>query len=177
MKKIIAFGASNNSTSINQQLAKWAASQVEGVEINLLDLNDYEMPIYSMDREKAGDIPEEAVKFRKLVDETDGIIISFAEYNGSYSSAFKNIFDWISRISKPIWADKPMFLMGTSPGGRGARTVLETAVNAFPRQGGNVVASFSLPAFRDNFSGEDGIISEEFRGQFESELAKFSESV
>jgi len=176
MKKIIAFGASNSSKSINQQFAKWAAAQVEA-EVNLLDLNDFEMPIYSMDREMDGGIPEKAIQLKELINKTDGILISFAEYNGSYSSAFKNILDWMSRIGRPIWSDKPMFLLGTSPGGRGASTVLETAVRSFPHQGGKVVSSFSLPSFNQNFSAEEGITDPSIRSDFNKQLAIFQSTI
>ncbi len=177
MKNIIAFGASNSSTSINKQLAKWTSDQLEDSSVTLLDLNDYEMPIYSMDREKNDGFPEIAEQFKKRINEADGIIISFAEYNGSYSSAFKNIFDWISRIGKPIWSDKPMFLMATSPGKRGGQSVLETAKTSFPHQGGFVVASFSLPTFHENFNSEDGIINTDLLSEFKEQLRLFSEAI
>lgn len=45
MKKLLAFGASNSSDSINKQLAKYSSKQFKNVNIELLDLNDYEMPI------------------------------------------------------------------------------------------------------------------------------------
>ena len=177
MKKIIAFGASNSTNSINRQFAKWTAEQLVEVEVNLLDLNEFEMPIFSPERQKEQGIHEHAVTFKNLIKEADGIIISFAEYNGSFSAAFKNIFDWMSRIERPIWADKPMFLMGTSPGGRGARMVLETAVKTFPHQGAQVVASFSLPSFHQNFNDEAGIKDDELRSTFFDQLDLFQESL
>ena len=149
--KIIAFGASSSKQSINKQLATWVAEHVPG-ESKILDLNDYEMAIYSIDREKMDGIPALAQQFKQEINQADGIIISFAEHNGSYSAAFKNIFDWISRLEKPIWSDKPMFLLSTSPGPRGGKGVLATAVSSFPHQGGNVVASFSLPGFHRSFN-------------------------
>lgn len=177
MKKIVAFGASNSSKSINMQFAKWASSQMREVEVDFLDLNDFEMPIYSMDREQESGFPAKAQQFKKYLNESDGILISFAEYNGSYSSAFKNVFDWISRVGKPIWSDKPMFLMGTSPGGRGAQTVLDTAKSTFPHQGGQVAASFSLPSFHQNFSETEGITDGELKSAFEAQLETFNRAV
>lgn len=174
MKKIVAFGASNSSSSINKQLAKWASSKMEGVDVNFLDLNDFEMPIYSMDREQESGFPEKAQQFKNHLNESDGILISFAEYNGSYSSAFKNIYDWISRIGRPIWSNKPMFLLGTSPGGRGAQSVLDTAVNSFPHQGGQIVASFSLPSFHQSFNADKGITDTELNSQFQTQLENFN---
>ena len=52
-KNIIALGASSSKNSINKQLASWAASQILDTEVNLLDLNDYEMPIFSVLQEHA----------------------------------------------------------------------------------------------------------------------------
>jgi len=49
--KIIAFGASSSRQSINKQLATYAASLVAAAEVEVLDLNDFEMPIFSQDKE------------------------------------------------------------------------------------------------------------------------------
>ena len=51
-KKIIAFGASSSRNSINKQLATFAANQFKNTEVEILDLNDYEMPLFSVDKEK-----------------------------------------------------------------------------------------------------------------------------
>jgi NAD(P)H-dependent FMN reductase len=173
MKKIIALGASNSTKSINRRLAGWAAAQLENAEVNLLDLNDFEMPIFSVEREHESGIPDKAHQFKNALREADGIIISFAEYNGSYTAAFKNIYDWISRIGRPIWSDKPMFLLATSPGPRGAVRVLSTAKSAFPGQGGKVVASFSLPSFNQNFIPDKGIVESDLNTEFEKQLQNF----
>ena len=113
MKKIVAFGASSSKNSINKELAKYAASRVPESTCEMIDLLDFEMPIYSEDRESEQGVPELAFKFKKLIKESDGIVISFAEHNGVYTSAFKNILDWISVIEKVVWCNKPMFLLAT----------------------------------------------------------------
>lgn len=171
--KIVAFGASNSKRSINQQLASFAAHQIENGSVNVLDLNDFEMPIYSIDREKETGFPAEALQFKAHLRESDGIIISFAEHNGSYSAAFKNIFDWISRIEKDVWANKPMLLMATSPGGRGGQTVLDIALNKFKFMNSNILLSFSLPFFGNNFSKEEGIIDPKLNREFHEQLDRF----
>ncbi len=173
MKKILTIGASSSKKSINRQFAKFAAAQLNEVEINLIDLNDFEMSIFSVDRESENGIPERAKKFKELVNASDGIVISFAEHNGSYSTAFKNILDWSSRLERKLWNDLPMLLLATSPGGRGASSVLNLAKNYFPFIGANVISSFSLPKFYDNFSEEEGIKDAELKAEFETQLAKF----
>ena len=135
MKKILTIGASSSKSSINTQLAQYTASKLIDAEVNLIDLNDYEMPIYSIDRENESGIHDLAKKFGELVSGSDGIVISFAEHNGSYSTAFKNVLDWGSRLKEKIWNEKPMFLLATSPGGRGGSTVLNSAGTYFPFMG------------------------------------------
>lgn len=177
IKKIVAFGASSSRQSINKKFARFAANQITDANVTLLDLNDFEMPIFSIDRERESGIPALALQFKEQIKQADGIIISFAEHNGAYSTAFKNVFDWISRIEKDVWASKPMFLLATSPGGRGGKTVLEIALNKFKRMNNNTIISFSLPSFRNNFMKEKGIIDEGLRQAFEEQLQLFENAL
>lgn len=173
---ILTIGASNSAKSINRKLANWAANQIEEAQVNLIDINDYEMPIFSVERMQEG-IPEKAHAFKALIASSDGIVISFAEYNGSYTSGFKNIFDWTSVLDKPIWMKKPVFLMATSDGERGAALVLGIAKTSFPYQGANVVGVFSLPLFHANFSENEGITNHDLLAEFQSELGKFTDAL
>jgi len=158
MKNILAFAGSNSKTSINKQLAISASKQLKDVTTTVLDLNDFELPMYSIDLEQESGIPATAQAFLEHINKTDGIILSLAEHNGAYASVFKNLMDWMSRIDGKLWADKPMLLMATSPGGRGGASVLEIAKARFPYMGGNIVSEFSLPSFGQNF--ENGEISD-----------------
>ncbi len=172
MKKIIVFGASTSRSSINKKFASWAASLLKSVQLEILDLNDFEMPIYSIDRERENGIPKLALDFKNKIKEADAIIISLAEHNGSYTAAFKNITDWVSRIEKGTWADKPILLLSTSPGQRGAQGVLSAAINSFPYQGAKIIGSFSLPSFHQNFNEDKGIIDSNLKTQLKEQLKK-----
>ena len=152
--KLLAFAASSSSKSINKQLATYAASLVEGAEIEILDINDYEMPIFSQDREEQLGQPELAQKFFAKLGEVDGIIISFAEHNGSYTAAYKNLFDWTSRIDMKVFQNKPMVMLATSPGPGGAGSVLAAATASAPYFAADVKGSLSIPSFFDNFDME-----------------------
>ena len=154
MKKIIALAGSNSKESINKRFANYAAKQINNTELISLDLNDFDLPLYGIDLENESGIPNEAHRLFDTVKSADGLVISLAEHNGSYSTAFKNALDWMSRIDGKLWGQKPMLLMATSPGGRGGKTVLAGALGYFPHLGGNIVADFSLPSFYDNFSEE-----------------------
>lgn len=175
MKKILVIGASNSTTSINKTLATYAGSLIKGFESEVLDLNDFEMPIYSPELETIDGIPEEASILIQKIEESEGVIISFAEHNGSYSAAFKNILDWSSRQKQKLWSDKPVLMLSTSPGGRGGSTVLSAAQATFPHLGANIIALFSLPLFYENFDNEKGITDSDLKSQFESALHRLSE--
>ena len=165
MKKIIAFGGSSSRNSINKQLAIYVANLFPNVEVEILDLNDYEMPVFSVDKEKENGIHNLAHDFYTKIGTADFIVLSLAEHNGSYSSAFKNTLDWASRINAKTFQQKPMFLLATSPGARGGAGVLDIATKRFPFQGAEVKGSFSLPAFYENFDVVNGIINPELKNQ------------
>ena len=165
MKKIIAFGASSSKQSINKQLATYTANQFQNASVEILDLNDYEMPIFSVDKEKENGIHPLAHDFYAKIGSADFIVISFAEHNGNFSSAFKNVLDWSSRINAKTFQEKPILLLATSPGARGGSSVLDIATKRFPFQGGIVKGSFSLPSFYENFDAEKGITNEDLKNQ------------
>lgn len=176
MKNIIVFAGSNSSTSINKQLATYASQLLNDVTVTILDLNDFEMPIYSSDRETASGFPKQAVDFVNNLKRADGFIISLAEHNGAYSAAFKNIFDWASRVEQKTFLNKPLLLMATSPGARGGASVLEMASDRFPRHDANIVAQFSLPSFYDNFS-EGKITNDTLNTELLNKVKLFKDSL
>jgi chromate reductase len=157
--KIIAFGASPSKNSINKKLATYAANLFENAEVEVLDLNNFQMPIFTVDLEKEIGQHELAKVFLSKIATADILVVSMAENNGNYSAAFKNVFDWCTRINSKVFQDKPMLLMATSTGAKGGASVLGIAKNAFPFYGGNIKATFSLPSFDANFDVENGKIS------------------
>lgn len=160
--KILAIAGSNSETSINKLLVSYAASLIENAEVEIVDMNDFEMPIYKHQREVESGVPQQAVDFAAKIDAADLLLVSLSEHNGTYSTAFKNVFDWTSRIkNRAVWNEVPMLLMATAPGARGGLGVLEAAEKRFPLHGGNIVDTFTLPFFNDNFDKEAGKISNE----------------
>lgn len=174
--KVFAFAGSNSSTSINKQLVKFVLKSFSDHEINLIDLNDYNMPIFSVDLEKNG-FPKEAHRFLDNITESDIIICSLAENNRSYSAAFKNIFDWASRINVKVFQDKPMLLMTTSPGGYGGGNVMAEAQKFFPQFGAVIKESFSLPKFYENFDLNNGVINPEHLSTLNERIDSFKKQL
>lgn len=176
MKKIIALGGSNSKKSINKVLATYAAHEVKNAIVDVVDLNDYPLPLYGTDLEAENGIPENAINLNNYLDQADGLVISLAEHNGSYAAFFKNTMDWLSRIDIKVWKDKPMLLLATSPGARGGRTVLEQAKVSFPHLGGNIITDFSLVKFYENFS-ENRITDNELREELNLKIAFFEQQL
>ena len=175
--KILALAASNSRQSINKMLVTYAAGLLEGglidnAEIDIIDINDYEMPIYSADREQDSGIPEQGHAFYKKIGEADAILISYAEHNGSYTAAYKNLYDWTSRIDMKVYQGKAMVILATSPGPGGASSVLSAAKNSAPYFGADLKADLSVSSFYDNFDMEKGVLrNDEIQAKLETALS------
>ncbi len=175
--KVLALAASNSSQSINKQLVSYASELltskiIPDAEVELIDLNDFEMPLFSVDRESASGIPLQAQAFYDKIGRVDAVIISYAEHNGSYTAAFKNLFDWTSRIDAKVYQGKAMIMLATSPGPGGASNVLAAAKGSAPYFGAEVKADLSIASFFDNFDVEKGQLrNAEIQTQLEEALA------
>lgn len=125
--KILAFAGSSRKDSFNKKLLAIAASgaQEAGADVKLIDLSDYPMPLYNQDMEVENGIPENALKFKRLLIEHDAFIIASPEYNSALSPLLKNTIDWASRAESddepPLVAyqGKMAVIMAASPGALG----------------------------------------------------------
>ncbi len=176
MKKIITLGGSTSKNSINKQFAEFTGTLINNVKLVKIDLNDFKMPMFSIDTENDNGFSEATKKLNAIFKTADGFVVSLAEHNGAYAAAFKNVYDWLSRMEAKVWRDKPMLLLSTSPGGRGGQTVLEIALEKFPRMGAQIVGSFSLPSFYDNF--KDGeLVNEDLKTKLEEKVKLFEKEI
>lgn len=125
--KILAFAGSTRKGSLNKKLIKLAAKGAEaaGAEVTIIDLRDFQMPFYDGDLESAEGLPEKGRDFKKLLTDSDGILIASPEYNSGYSAVLKNAIDWASRASvegEPsliAFTGKYAALLSASPGALG----------------------------------------------------------
>lgn len=173
--KVLAFATSNSLTSINKQLVQYATSLFNdaNVQVEIIDLNDFEMDIYRPDREDQNGIPKKAIAFYDKITAADALIISFAEYNGSYTAAYKNIFDWASRIDMKLYQNKPTMVMGASPGPRGAMKVLQFTQEIAPFFAMDIKSCISIPEFHQHFNFETGqMISEKYITEISNALTQ-----
>jgi len=158
--KIITFGASNSKRSINKTLAQFTATLVPEAEVEALDLNDFDLPIFSEDLEKEIGHPQPAKAFFDAIGRADGVIVSFAEHNGSYTAAYKNLFDWASRIDQKVFQNKPTIFLSTSPGPGGAASVLAAAKGSARFFGVDLKAAVSVASFHEVFDPDTGRITQ-----------------
>ena len=168
--KILAFGGSYSKNSINKEFAFYTADQFENAIIEKIDLNDFQLPLYTIDLEKEEGIPATAHSFLTKISEADLIVISLAEHNGSYTAGFKNLFDWISRINVKMFDGKLLLLLSTATGPGGGINVMDAALKRFPKHGANIISSFVLPKFQDNFRSDKGILNDELVLEYQNVL-------
>ncbi|WP_338039395.1 NAD(P)H-dependent oxidoreductase [Maribacter litopenaei] len=161
MSFILAFAGSNSSTSINFELVKFTCSLIPTEEIRLMNMHNCPFPMYSMDYEKEHGYSNSLNELKRDIQFAKGIIISINEHNGYPSAYFKNLMDWLSRLDRDFIRDKKVMLMATSPGRRGAIGALEVSASMLKRFGADIVGTFSLPLFKENFDVERGILNTE----------------
>jgi NAD(P)H-dependent FMN reductase len=176
MKNIVVIGGSNSKKSINKVLATYAAESLKDVVLTSIDLNEFKLPLYGIDLETEEGIHSEAKRLNGIFDWADGFVVSLAEHNGAYSAAFKNAYDWLSRVNSKVWRDKPMLLLATSPGARGGQTVLDIAAGSFPYMGAKLTGTLSFPSFFDNFK-EGAVVDADLKSKLLAEVDKFQEQI
>ena len=149
MPKILAFAGSARRDSLNKRLAAAAAeiARGQGAEVTLIDLADYELPLYNGDLEDNEGVPEASTRLFELMLDHQGLLLACPEYNSSITPLLKNTIDWLSRPQ----ADQPQLaaftgkvagLLAASPGGLGGmrglvavRSILENiGVHVVPNQ-------------------------------------------
>jgi NAD(P)H-dependent FMN reductase len=99
------------------------------------------------------------------------------EHNGNPSAFFKNLLDWLSRDERRFLDGIPVFLMSASGGKRGAissRNVVEQMLSRF---GAEVISTFSLSGYYDNFNPEKGITDPDMAAEHRQALNTFLQSI
>jgi NAD(P)H-dependent FMN reductase len=177
MSHIVGFAGSNSSTSINYKLVRYTASLIKNSELRLLDMANYPFPMYSEDYEKQHGFSNSLVEFKEDIKKASGIILSVNEHNSNPSAFFKNIIDWLSRVDKDFIKGQKVFLMATSGGKRGAQSSLEVSEKLLSRFGAEIVSTFSLPNFNDNFDINKGILDTALASEHSEKLETFLASI
>ncbi len=129
MPHILVFAGSTRQQSLNRRLARAAAdiARTAGADTTLLELSDFDIPLYNADLESQG-TPADVVRLKEILHAHAGWIVCSPEYNGSYTALLKNAIDWASSpvAGHPVWSDgtlpfrgKVVGMLSASPGGLG----------------------------------------------------------
>ncbi|GKS68920.1 NAD(P)H-dependent FMN reductase [Nitrosomonas sp. PY1] len=181
MIRIIGITGSLRSGSLNTALLRAAANLMPSdstLEIATLK----GIPLYDGDIEANEGIPKAVLVLQEQIAAADGLLLATPEYNNSMPGVFKNATDWLSRPpsgTARIFGDRPVALMGASPGGFGTvlsqnawLPVLRT-LGMRPWFGGRLLVSRAHHIF--NESGE--MVDEAARKQLQDFLIGFIEFI
>lgn len=174
--KIVAFAGSLRQRSYSRSALKVAVEILEtaGVEVEVLDLNDYPMPGYNQDIEDNG-MPEVVENFKAKVNAADGVLIATPEYNHGVPGVLKNIIDWASRKSpqlQDVFRDKTVGVISVSDGSFGGVRAQMAWLPTFRTLGMILYpAQQPVPTAQDSFDGEGNITDERLKER----LTKFAQ--
>jgi chromate reductase len=161
--KVLAFAGSTRRDSFNRKVLSIAVRGAEaaGASVTVVELADYEMPLFNEDLEAIAGLPDAAKRLKELFLAHQGLILACPEYNSSITPLLKNTIDWVSRKlpgegGLAAYQGKVAGLVSASPGAlgglRGLRHVREILGNigvlVIPQQ---MAISQAMNAF-----GEDG---------------------
>ena len=126
---LLVFAGSTRQQSFNRKLAHATAAiaREAGAQVTLLELSEFDIPMYNADLESQG-TPADVIRLKEILWQHPAWIICSPEYNGSYTALLKNTIDWASSPVKgdPDWQDggksfrgKVVGMLSASPGGLG----------------------------------------------------------
>ena len=150
MKKILAFAGSNSPVSINQTLVETTANLIDFAEVDVISLRSFSVHFYDVEQEKKEGVPEKMIELNSILSQYEGFILATPEHNGIPPAFFLNTLDWLSRVNRNIFNDKPTLLMSTSTGFKGGEGALKILESVIPRFGAKVVKSHAFPSFNHN---------------------------
>ena len=73
--KIIAFAGSNSEKSINKSLVQYTITLFENASIELLDLKDYEVETFGVDKLEKNGVPNEIIALASKIDNVNLLVI------------------------------------------------------------------------------------------------------
>ena len=159
---IKAISGSFRDKSYNKMALKYIVQGAEeaGADVEIIDLRDFQMPIYDEDIDKAGK-PEVVLKLKEKLSEAKGLIICTPEYNHSLPGGFKNVIDWLSRFKDQPFKGKWIALAGASTSSWGTVRAQLAFLPVFRTLAAHVLPTqIYLPLAQNTFD-ENGNITDE----------------
>jgi NAD(P)H-dependent FMN reductase len=100
--KILVIPGSLRTGSLNAKLAAAAVKELAlaDVDVTLISLADFPLPIYDGDFEAKSGVPKIAVDLKRMIGAHHGVFIVTPEYNSSVPPLVKNTIDWVTRVKE-----------------------------------------------------------------------------
>jgi len=121
MSNVLGLSGSLRAGSFNTALLRAAAGLMPaGSTLEVVTLHG--IPLYDGDAEARDGIPAAARALKDRIAACDGLLLATPEYNNGMPGVLKNGIDWLSRPSSDIariFGDRPVAVIGASPGGFG----------------------------------------------------------
>ncbi len=163
--RILAFAGSARRESLNKRLLAAAVpfAREAGADVTVVDLDDYDMPVYHGDHEEANGLPPAAQRLREAFLAHDALLIASPENNASVSSALKNAIDWVSRPhggqnGLVPYQGKVAALLAASPGALGGLRGLQHLRAILQTLGVLVITEqFALGRAHEAFAADGGL--------------------
>jgi NAD(P)H-dependent FMN reductase len=153
--RILAVVGSLRADSFNRQLAEAAVKHApDGTDVEIFE-GLAEVPFYSEDLDRPGDVPGPARALRDAVQRADALLLLTPEYNGSIPAALKNAIDWTSRpYQSGAIVDKPVAVVGTAGGRYGGARAHEDTRKTAGIAGAHVIddIALSVPLAAERFA-------------------------
>ena len=178
--KVLVFGASLRSNSLNDRLATLAAHSVQahGGSVDRASMSDFDCPSYDGDEEEEGHVPEGATRLRDRLMASDGFILVSPEYNASMPGVLKNVIDWTSRFKPQPFTRRYGMLMSASPSMVGGNRGLWTLRIPLEHLGARVYPDmFSLAQAHQAFNTEGRIADARLQQRFDETISCWMQSV
>lgn len=119
--KILGVCGSLRKSSYNMAALRACSEMMPaGTALKIAQIGD--LPMYNQDVFDAG-IPEPVKRFEAELRAADGVLIASPEYNFSVPPLLKNAIDWVSKLPKQPWQDKPIAIVSASQGPLGGARV------------------------------------------------------
>jgi chromate reductase len=181
MKTIIGIAGSVRAASFNAALLR-AAAGAAPADCTGEIASIKEIPLYDGDLEASDGIPDAVAGLKDRIADADGLLLVTPEYNNSVPGVLKNAIDWLTRPAADIprvFGDKPVAIMGATPGAGGTRLAQAAWLPVFRTLGARVWFGGILyvGGARKVFDGAGNLIDEAMRERLRRFMAGFAASI
>jgi chromate reductase, NAD(P)H dehydrogenase (quinone) len=172
--RVVGVAGSLRRASFNRGLVRAAVeSAPAGMTIEPLEIR--ELPHYDGDLDVEGG-PEVVRAFKARIIAADGLLLATPEYNYSMSGVLKNALDWASRAPERAMQDKPVAIIGATPGRWGtvrSQMALRQML-VFPACRVLPAPLFQVAGAREHFDADGNLTDADTREQLVGVLEAFA---